>query len=96
MNREEKRLADLITANTIFCTKEVLTSNEAAKYMGVSKSYLYKLTMRQQIPHYKPMGKMVYFNRLELEQWLQNNRVSTATEISQQAAAYCMKKGGRI
>lgn len=96
MNREEKQLADLITANTIFCTKEVLTSNEAAKYMGVSKSYLYKLTMRQQIPHYKPMGKMVYFNRLELEQWLQNNRVSTATEISQQAAAYCMKKGGRI
>lgn len=97
MNKEEqKKVADLITTNTIFCTKEVLTSDEAAKYMGVSKSYLYKLTMRQQIPHYKPMGKMVYFNRLELEQWLQNNRVSTATEISQQAAAYCMKKGGRI
>lgn len=96
MTESNKEIADLITANTLFCTKEVLTSDEAAKYMGVSKSYLYKLTMRQQIPHYKPMGKMVYFNRLELEQWLQNNRVSTATEISQQAAAYCMKKGGRI
>ena len=96
MEEALKRIADIVTANTIFCTKEVLTSDEAAKYMGVSKSYLYKLTMRQQIPHYKPMGKMVYFNRLELEQWLQNNRVSTATEISQQAAAYCMKKGGRI
>lgn len=96
MTAIDKEVADLITANTIFCTKEVLTSDEAAKYMGVSKSYLYKLTMRQQIPHYKPMGKMVYFNRLELEQWLQNNRVSTATEISQQAAAYCMKKGGRV
>ena len=96
MAEELKQVADLIMANTIFCTKEVLTSDEAAKYMGVSKSYLYKLTMRQQIPHYKPMGKMVYFNRLELEQWLQNNRVSTSTEISQQAQAYCMKKGGRI
>lgn len=96
MEEELKRIADIVTANTLFCTKEVLTSDEAAKYMGVSKSYLYKLTMRQQIPHYKPMGKMVYFNRLELEQWLQNNRVSTATEISQQAAAYCMKKGGRV
>ena len=97
MNKEEqKKVADLITTNTIFCTKEVLTSDEAAKYMGVSKSYLYKLTMRQQIPHYKPMGKMVYFNRLELEQWLQNNRVSTDTEISQQAQAYCMKKGGKL
>lgn len=96
MKEDLQKIADLITANTIFCTKEVLTSDEAAKYMGVSKSYLYKLTMRQQIPHYKPMGKMVYFNRLELEQWLQNNRVSTATEISQQAAAYCMKKGGKL
>lgn len=94
MKEDLKGIADLITENTIFCTKEVLTSDEAAKYMGVSKSYLYKLTMRQQIPHYKPMGKMCYFNRLELEKWLQSNRISTSTETSQQAQAYCMKKGG--
>lgn len=72
-----KEVADMVTANTIFCTKEVLTSEEAAKYMGISRSYLYKLTMNQKIPHFKPMGKMCYFNRLELEQWLQNNRVET-------------------
>lgn len=87
-------MADLITANIINTTKEVLTSDEAARYMGVSKSYLYKLTMRGQIPHYKPMGKMCYFNRLELEKWLQGNRIATDEEISQQAQAYCMKKGG--
>ena len=94
MNEDIKKAADLITANTIFCTKAVLTSDEAAKYMGISKSYLYKLTMRQQIPHYKPMGKMCYFNRLEVEKWLQSNRVATVGEIEQQAQAYCMKKGG--
>lgn len=92
MSEELKQVADMVTANTIFCTKEVLTSDEAAKYMGVSKSYLYKLTMKQQIPHFKPMGKMCYFNRLELEQWLQSNRVSTASEIKQQAQSFCMKK----
>ena len=92
MSEELQQVADLITANTIFCTKEVLTSDEAARYMGVSKSYLYKLTMNQQIPHYKPMGKMCYFNRLELEQWLQNNRVATVDEIEQRAQADCMKK----
>lgn len=92
MSEELKQVADFITANTIFCTKEVLTSDEAARYMGVSKSYLYKLTMNQQIPHYKPMGKMCYFNRLELEQWLQNNRVATAAEIEQRAQAYCIRK----
>ncbi len=95
MAEELKQVADLITANTIFCTKEVLTSDEAAKYMGISKSYLYKLTMGQKIPHYKPMGKMCYFNRLELEQWLQANRVATADEISQHAQTYCMRKGGK-
>lgn len=95
MNKEEQRqVADLITANTIFCTKEVLTSDEAAKYMGISKSYLYKLTMTGQVPHYKPMGKMCYFNRQELEQWLQSNKVATSDEIGQRAQAYCMRKGG--
>ena len=95
MTEELTRVADLITANTLFCTKEVLTSDEASRYMGISKSYLYKLTMKQQIPHYKPMGKMVYFNRQELETWLQSNRVATDAELSQKAQTYCMK-GGRL
>ena len=81
MAEDLKQVADMVTANTIFCTKEVLTSDEAAKYMGISKSYLYKLTMKQLIPHFKPLGKMCYFNRLELEQWLQSNRIATETEI---------------
>jgi len=94
MSEELKQVADMVTANIIHCTKEVLTSDEAARYLGISKSYLYKMTMQQKIPHYKPMGKMCYFNRVELEQWLQSNRVATDEEISQKAQQYCMKKGG--
>ena len=95
MSEDLKQVADLVTANIIFCTKEVLTSEEAARYMGVSMSHLYKLTMGHKIPHYKPMGKLCYFNRLELESWLQSNRIATEDEISQQAQTYCMKKGGK-
>lgn len=94
MYKEAEELADLITASTILCNKEVLTSDEVAKYMNISKSYLYKLTMNREIPHYKPMGKMCYFNRLELEQWLQSNRIATNAELNQQAQNYCVKKGG--
>lgn len=76
MTKEEMTaIADRVSANILFCTKEVLTSEETARYMGISRSYLYKLTMRQEIPHFKPMGKIVYFNRTEVEQWLQSNRV---------------------
>ena len=90
-----KQVADLITANIINTTKEVLTSDEAAMYMGISKSYLYKLTMLRKIPHFKPMGKMCYFNRLELEQWLQSNRIATDEAIASEALNYCNKKGGK-
>ena len=95
MSEEVKQVADLITANIINCTKEVLTSDEAATYMGISKSYLYKLTMRKQIPHYKPMGKVCYFNRAELELWLQSNRIATDVELTERANAYCRKGGAK-
>ena len=91
MDKELQKVADLISAKLSLNTKEVLTSDEAASYMGVSKSYLYKLTSEMKIPHYKPMGKMVYFNRQELEQWLQSNRVATDEELRQQALDYCAK-----
>lgn len=94
MAEELKKVADLITANIIGTQKEVLTSDEAARYLGVSKSCLYKWTMSRQIPHYKPNGKMCYFNRKEVEAWMQSNRVQTDEEISQQAQTY-LKKGGK-
>lgn len=101
MTDELQRVADLITANIIHTTKEVLTADEAARYMGVSKSYLYKLTMQGKVPFSKPLGKMCYFNRLELEAWLMSNRQSTIDEISDKALSYCAhtrtnlkKKGG--
>lgn len=92
MAEELKQVADLITANIINTSKEVLTSDEAARYMGISKSYLYKLTMTKQIPHYKPMGKICYFNRQELEQWLQLNRIATDVELNQKAQSYCVRE----
>ena len=37
----------------------MLTSEEAAKYLGVTTGYLYKLTMRKKIPYYKPFGNKI-------------------------------------
>jgi len=50
-----------------------LTFTEAADYLGFSKSYLYKLTSRQEIPHYKPSGKHLYFMKNELDEWIKRN-----------------------
>lgn len=96
MTEDLKQVADLITANIISTTKEVLTSDEAAKYLGISKSCLYKWTMGRQIPHYKsPTGKMCFFNRKEIEAWMQSNRVATDDELEQQAQMITRKGGGK-
>lgn len=97
MKKEEiKELAREVIEGTIYCTKKILTTDEAAAYMGISISYLHKLTMRREIPFYKPMGKMCYFDRNELEAWITCNRASTNEELNQRAQTYCMKKGGAI
>lgn len=96
MNTETiAELTKNIVENVLFTAKEVLTIEEAVKYTGLKKSYLYKLTMNRQIPYYKPTGKVCYFNRLELERWMQSNRISTDDELSMQAQTACMKKGGK-
>ena len=68
--------------------KEVLNLNEAAAYLDISASHLYKLTSQKQIPHFCPQGKKLYFNRAELDQWLQRNRQYSEDEIDQMANDY--------
>ena len=92
-----KQLADLITANIISTTKEVLTTDEAARYLGISKPTLYKMTCEKDIPHYKsPTGRLCYFNRKEIEAWMQSAQVKTKRELEHEAMRYCLLgKGGK-
>lgn len=61
-----------------FNEEGLLTLQEAAKFLGISKSLLYKLTSRLLIPHFKPRGKMIYFEKKELEEWIRKGRIESA------------------
>lgn len=85
-NKEQQTIAKQIADEIIFCQKEVLTTPEASRFLGISLSRLYKMTSARKIPHFKsPGGKFNYFNRTELENWAQSNRVSTADELNERA-----------
>lgn len=81
---------EAIERNSLLAAKNVLTIDDVAVLTGMSKSHLYKLTCSRQIPFYRPNGKLVYFDRQELEGWLKQNRVTTQEEAEQQAIAYVM------
>jgi excisionase family DNA binding protein len=66
----QKKVESLLLSQKTF-----LTFNELAEYTGLSKSYLYKLSMNFKIPGmYRPMGKQLYFDRKEVDQWLLTNK----------------------
>ena len=65
--------------------KDVLTLEEAANFMGIARSSLYKMTHEQTIPFYKPNGKMIFFEKSDLLAWVRKNRVSSEAEISEEA-----------
>ncbi len=69
-----------------------LSFNEASKYLNLSKSYLYKLTSRNDIPYYKPNGKLVYFSKLELDKWILKNPIKTKKKIEQMAESYVLNE----
>jgi len=61
-----------------------LNSIEAARYLHVSLSTLYKLTSRSAIPHYKSAGgKLISFQRADLDAYLLHDRVMSVAEIEQ-------------
>ena len=65
--------------------KEVLTLAETVEFLGVSKSYVYKMTCSRQIPCYCPTGKILYFRRSELLEWLEKSKLKSESEIAQRS-----------
>lgn len=82
----EKRLSNI--EDLLLSKKAVLNLEEVAKFTGLSKSHLYKLTSAGKIPHSKPNGKYVFFDRVEIETWLKRNKVKTIDEIDAEASTY--------
>ena len=91
---EEKILLELdaIKRYTMLAAKNVLDLDDVALLTGLSKSHLYKLTCTHQIPYYKPKGKLVYFDRGEIEAWMKQNRVTPHVEAEQRAINYVVRK----
>jgi len=82
---------DRIERNSLLASKSVLNFEEVKWLTGLSASHLYKLTASRNIPHFRPSGKMLYFDRKEIENWMKRGRVKTAEEIESEAVTYLIK-----
>ena len=90
--RQEQNEERIGALEKIFlCQKEIFNFDEAADYLSMSKSTLYKLTAKKEIPHFKP-NRFVFFEKAELDQWIRDHRVMTIDEIDAAVQGYCVRK----
>ena len=65
-----------------------LTLEEAAEFLDMKKSTLYKMTHRREIPYSKPHGKKIYFSKVELVRWMLGKPVKTRSQIDDESSSY--------
>ena len=70
---------------------EIFNMSQAADYLGLAKSTVYKMTSSRLIPHSKVSRKII-FKRNELEEWINKHKIKTKEEIEQEADAYLSRR----
>ncbi len=88
---EERVLKEIeaLKALTLLAAKNTLTLEDVSLLYGFSKSTLYKMTSAKAIPHYR-RGKVLFFDKAELDRWAKEYRINTQAEAQQAALAYCL------
>lgn len=76
--------------------KEILSFQEALAYLDVSKSFLYKLTSSNNITFFKPSGKLIYFKKSDLDQWILRNESPALESLEEGLNDYILKNGKGI
>jgi excisionase family DNA binding protein len=82
-----------LIAQQTLANKEHMSLEETATYMGVSKSFLYKLTSQRKIPFYRPGSKLIFFKKSEIDIFLLSNRQNTKTEIESHIGDQFIRRG---
>ena len=55
--------------------KGTFTVEDAALYLGITTSHLYKLVRKYDIPHSRPTNGRIFFNKEELDKWIRSRMV---------------------
>lgn len=72
--------------------RNILTLDEAVKYLNVSKSFLYKMTSNRKISFTKPNGGKLYFHKSALDNWMLQNEFKSIQDLKQEIDEHIRKR----
>ena len=64
---------------------EILNPRQAATFLNITLSTLYKYVHKKVVPYYKPRNKNIYFLESELREYVLSNRIPSDSELQEKA-----------
>ena len=83
----DRKFAEL-TAAMELSSKQILTTREAARFLGLSVDRVYRLAEAGTLPSSRPNGKRLYFSRKALEAWMLGQPRLTTAQIKEKAGKH--------
>ena len=77
-----------LTAAMELNAKQILTTREAAKFLGLSVDRVYRLAEAGTLPSSRPNGKHLYFSRKALEAWMMGQPRLTTAQLREKAGKH--------
>lgn len=71
--------------NLCFAAKEILNLEEASAFLGIARSTLYKMTHQNRLPYFKPAGKLIFFEKRALLDWVRGSKAMSEDELKAEA-----------
>lgn len=68
--------------NNIEFNKLHIRTNQAAEYLGLSKSNMEKMRLRGDGPQYAKLGRLVVYSVADLETWIKAHKRTSTLECS--------------
>jgi len=87
ISKELQEIKSLISEQSI----KPMSFIEAAEYLHLSKSCLYKMTSANKIPFFKPNGKKIFFLQSDLNSYILKNRIKPESELDEIANKHISK-----
>jgi excisionase family DNA binding protein len=73
--------------------KEILSFKESLIFLGVSKSFLYKLTSKKAIKFSKPNNGKLYFKKSDLYEWMIHNEIKSTDVLENEIFEHLNRNG---
>lgn len=90
LNQLLEELAEI--KENLYLSKKVFNVQDFSRYSGFKESYIYKIIGRKEVDHSKPGGKMVFFNKDKIDEYLLSNEFKSADTIQNEAIEFALTR----